>query len=182
MKIIIGVIGTNASGKDTVAAYISKKINFKVYELSRPLKEIAVERKIPLVRANLIELGTELSREYGEGYLATLLLKRVNEKAVITGMREVKQLEIFTDNSDYFVLIAVDAKPELRFARSKLRNGIKEGDNLEDFIEIELKENSGYHTQRLFECMKLADYKVTNNGSLEELYKQVDNIIGKLDL
>lgn len=182
MKIIIGVIGTNASGKDTVAEYIAKKINFPVYGISQPLKEIAVEKGIPLTRTNLIELGTELSREYGEGYLATLILQRAKDEAIITGMRELKQLEIFKANANRFVLISVDAKPELRFARSKIRHEISEGEDLEEFIKIEKQENSGYHTQRLFECMKLADFKLQNDGDLANLYQQVDNVLRQVGL
>lgn len=54
-----------------------------------------------------------------------------------------------------------------------------EAGTLEEFVSNEEEENSGEHVQRLFECMKLADYTITNNENLETLFEHITEIIRK---
>ena len=61
--------------------------------------------------------------------------------------------------------------------RAQSRNKFQEATTLEQFIQDEQNENSGYHIQRVFDCMELADYKIENDSTLEELYHKIDKII-----
>lgn len=179
-KEIIGIIGTIRSGKDTVGEYIAKKFGIPVYQISFPLKEICRESGIDPVRENLIALGTRLAKEHGDGYLAEYLLQHSPERFIITGMRQLGQIAVLKTSSK-FLLISVDADPQLRFERGELDPKPGEASSIEEFIDRETAENSPPNAQRLFECMAMADYHISNEGSLEELYVKVDSILSQTE-
>ncbi len=181
VKTVIGIVGPIASGKDTVAEYISKKLGMPAFQTSGPLKEIAKERNIPLARKDLILLSRELARERGEDHLARALLAKIKDKGIITGMREVAQITYLRKNSK-FVLIAVDADQKVRFERLKSRKAIDEGKTFADFVANEKEEDSSNNVQRLSECMKMADHKLDNNSDTKSLFKNVDEILKKMIL
>ncbi len=174
MKTIIGIIGTIGSGKDTAAEYISKKLSIPTFQISQPLKDIAKERGIEPIRENLIKLGSDLVKENGPGFLVKLLIDKVpDDLLIITGIRVVGVIEYLRENYN-LVLLAIDAEPEVRFQRCLIRNKLGEAKILEEFIENERKENAAPNEQRLFECLKLADYTIENNGDIETFFKKVD--------
>jgi dephospho-CoA kinase len=175
MKKVIGIIGTIASGKDAAADYLTEKFHLPVFQISQPLKDVCAERGIEPTRQNLIGLGTTLSKEMGEDFLAQLLLKKIEHEGIITGMRQLAQIAYLKKHAA-LTLIGIDAEPSIRFDRVKKRNKQGEATNLEEFIQQESQENSAPNVQRLFECLQLANYHIDNNGSLEELYQQLDAI------
>ncbi|MFA6586091.1 MAG: AAA family ATPase [Candidatus Paceibacterota bacterium] len=179
MKKVIGIVGGISSGKDTAAKYISEKLNIPAFEMSQPLKDIARERNIELTRENLVALGTPLAQEFGADYFAKILLGKIDSAGIFAGMRQIAQIEYLKNNSN-FILISIEADPKIRFQRTLARAKLGEATNLEEFIRNEINENSGERIQRLFEIMKMADIHIENNGSLENFYNQIDNIILKL--
>jgi dephospho-CoA kinase len=98
------------------------------------------------------------------------------EKADITGMRQLGQITTLRSSSN-LKLISIDAAPAIRFERIKNTGKLGEASTLEEFIAREQAENNAPNAQRLFECMKLVDYHITNEASLEDLYAQLDEII-----
>lgn len=175
-KEVIGIIGTIGAGKDTAGDYIANKLNISSFQISSPLKQICIETGVEPTRENLIALGTKLAAEYGDGYLAKYILEHMSGRSVITGMRQLGQINVLKKSSN-LVLIAVDANPEIRFSRTINNGKLGEATTLEEFVAREKAENSPPNAQRLFECMNLADYRLSNNGTLEDLYKQLDEII-----
>jgi len=178
MRKIIGIIGTIGAGKDFAAEYIAKKFGLPILQISQPVRDIAKEKNIEPTRLNLVELGSRIAEEKGDDYLVKFLLQTNNVDAIITGMRQLGQIECLKKEVN-LTLIAIDADPVIRFERTKTRGKAGEASNVEEFIEWERKENSAPHVQRLFECLKLADYKIENNGTREELYKKIDRILVK---
>jgi dephospho-CoA kinase len=176
LKEVIGIIGTIGAGKDTAGDYIADKLNIPIFQISSPLKSICLETGIEPSRENLIELGTKLAVEHGDGYLAEYIIEHMDEeRAVITGMRQLGQIDTLKSLSK-LTLISIEATPTIRFERARNNGKVGEASNLEEFITRERAENSAPNAQRLFECMKLADYHITNESSLEDLYSKLDNI------
>lgn len=178
-KKIIGIVGTIGAGKDTAGDYISKKLNIPSFQISSPLKQILLQEGKELTRENLIDLGTRLASEKGEAHLAEYILKRAPEVSIITGMRQLGQLSFLKSATD-LILISIDANPEVRFERVKRNSKLGEASTLDAFISKEQAENSPPNVQRLFECMKLAEYQVINEGSLNDLYARLDDIMQEL--
>ncbi|MBI5733715.1 MAG: AAA family ATPase [Candidatus Kerfeldbacteria bacterium] len=176
MKTIIGIIGGIGSGKDTVADYIARKLTMSAYQISQPVKDIAKTKGLEPTRDNLVELGTKIAQEKGADFIIKVLLERINHKAIITGLRQLPQIEYLRKNTK-LILIAIEAEPRIRFNRATARNKPDEAKTIEEFINNEQSENSGQHIQRLFDCMKLADYTIENNADLESLFKKIDYLL-----
>ncbi|VVB61389.1 Cytidylate kinase [uncultured archaeon] len=179
MKTIIGIIGPIASGKDTVADYISKKLGMPIFQTSSVLREIARQRNIPETRKDLILLSRELAAEFGKDYLVKSLLQKAENNCIITGMREIGQIEYLRKNTK-FILISVNADVKTRFERLKSRHHIDEGKTFEEFLANEKEEDTKNNVQRLSECMKFADYKIENNSDLDSLFRKTDGILAKI--
>ena len=175
-KQVIGIVGTIGAGKDTAGDYLAKQLNIPIYQISAPLKMLCTEKGLEATRENLIALGTKLAAEKGEGYLAEYIVGYAPDSFIITGMRQLGQIS-FLKSSTEFKLVSIDAKPEIRFERIKRNSKIGEADSLVDFNAREKAENNPPNIQRLFECMKLADYHIINEGSLDDLYAQFDSLI-----
>ncbi len=178
---IIAITGTNAAGKDTAAEYLVKK-GFTHFSLSDELREIARERGLEPTRENLIALGNELRRLYGTSFLT----KRILEKAsgtthiVLSSVRNPGELEP-VKNTDGFRLIAIDAPSQVRYERAKARGRISENVSLESFIQMDAEEMHGGDTeQNLARLIDIADFKIVNDGSFNELYKKLDDAVGPL--
>lgn len=175
-KEVIGIVGPISAGKDEAGNYIARKLNIPSFQISSPLKKICMDSGIEPTRDNLIALGTKLAGEHGDGYLAEYILEHMPEKAVITGIRQLGQIDVLRSESR-LILISIEADPTIRFERVRRDNKLGEATTLEEFIMKERMENSPPNAQRLFECMELADYHIMNEGSLDELYAQIDKII-----
>ena len=77
-----------------------------------------------------------------------------------------------------FFLIKIDASPETRYERMKIRNE-NEGDSDKTFDEF-LKDHESEADRNVAVVMEEANMSIDNNGTLEELYSQIDEIIKNL--
>lgn len=177
---IIGITGTNSSGKETIAKYLMKK-GFMHYSLSDIIREEAATRNLPKERNTLIELGNELRGKYGEGILSARVLRKIKKgnakNAVVTSIRspgEIKELKKYS----YFYLLGVDAPAEIRFNRAMARGRIENVSTLQEFIKMEERERTTEkNKQQLTVCLGMADKVIMNSSTIKDLYEKVDNIL-----
>jgi len=186
---IIGITGTNGSGKDTVADILIKKLGWLHFSLSDELRDICRERNIESTRDNLIKFAREIRNERGLDYLSQRVLNKVSDNFIVTSIRNPAEVEPFK-KSDKFILIAVDAPIEVRYQRmisaGKGRSGYKVGEenmSLEEFKNKEQIEMQGTGAdQQLQILIDMADTKIENNGTIEELENKVDELLLSLNL
>ena len=176
-KIIIGLVGEKLAGKDTVADFLIKKYGAFHIKFSTLLDEMLAILDMPISRRNEIDLGLGLRKIFGEEVLYKALCKRsleAKEKiVVINGLRMDEQAKMIQDMAAK--IIYVTASPESRFARYKQRHE-KTDDGLMNFEQF--KEQEKELTEiGIPELGKKADYKVVNEGSVEQLYKDVDEVM-----
>lgn len=176
MKHIIGIIGPIASGKDTLADYLSAKLKWPIFATSSVLKKIARSQNVSINRDNLMVLGRKIAKEKGGDYLAKTMLSQVKNNAILTGMRQVEQINYLKKNSQ-LTLISIDTNLKRRFERAHKRNKAGEADTLNEFIKNEKIENSNYQAQQIYKCMAMADFHIENSGTLQDLHKQANKII-----
>jgi len=176
MKNIVGITGLNGAGKETAANYLSEKIKFPVFSISEPLVKAAKKKFRVVARDDLVSLGKEMARKFGDDYLARKALEKTNKGAIITGIRQTGQIDFFQNNS-IFLLIAVDAKAAIRFERKSRGSRYREAEYLDEFIKKEEQENSGDQPQRVMECIKRAKYVIENNGKFDDLFSKLDSVI-----
>jgi dephospho-CoA kinase len=89
---IIGITGTNASGKGTIVDYLVKNMNFTHYSVRSFLIQELEKRNLPLDRDHMRELGNELRANYGPSYIIEQLYLQAKEKggnAIIESIRAV---------------------------------------------------------------------------------------------
>ncbi|HLC43562.1 MAG TPA: dephospho-CoA kinase [Patescibacteria group bacterium] len=177
---IIGIVGSIASGKDTVADYLKTK-NFKAISLSDILRKIMREEGQEMTTANMTEFGNNLRNEKGHGFLAEKAVKEIKsgDDVVITSIRQVGEIE-FLRNQSEFTLIRLDAPTEIRLKRLIERN--REGDikNMAELQEIEAKQADGTGGgMNMTKCFTMADKEIINDGTFEDLNTKIDKLISE---
>ncbi len=184
LELIIGVTGTNGSGKDTVCD-ILKEMGFSFFSCSQIIRDEARERNIQLSRDNMIALGNELRETCGNGVLAEKILRRIKtnglERVVVGSIRHPAEVEVLKKGTAEFVLISVDAPIELRYKRIRERNNETDEATFEDFQKHELIELNGrYAEQQLKKVMAAADYRIVNEATVDELKRKAKSVIESL--
>ena len=177
--LFIGLTGTNASGKGTVAEFLRCK-GFSYHSLSDVLREELKKDKIEITRENLIARGNSLRSKFGSSILAKrTVLKLKNSNSVIDSIRNTKEIEELKRLKN-FILISVDASIEIRFKRAVERGRLENAASLREFEAIEKRELSeNAAEQQLDKCMKMADIKIINDSTKEELNKKIGKILEK---
>jgi len=180
-KLIIGVTGTHASGKDTVAGYICKKFNTTDYSTSAEIGYELDSRGMDQSRPNKFTVANELREALGTGELAKRALGRVREDiAVVSAIRNIGEIEYLKENSKFY-LIAVDAPIDMRYDRAVKRERIGDGKTLAEFKAGEEQEiDAGITGQQLVPCMRLADYFIVNDGTIETLGERIEEILNAI--
>lgn len=178
---IIGIVGSIASGKDTVADYLKEK-GFQAISLSDILRGIMKEENIEITTANMTEYGNKLRNEKGNGFLAIKAYEKINQdNAIITSIRQVGEVEFLKSNPKFY-LVKLDAPIEKRVDRLVKRG--REGDikNIDELKTIEAKQADGKGgDMNMNKCFAMADYTLINDGTFEDLYKKVDELLEKIN-
>ncbi len=182
---IIGITGTDGAGKGTVVEYLIQKKGFTHFSARAFLvEELQKAGNQNSVRNDMRLMGNKLRAEHGDEFLAKLALEKIKatgiENAVIESLRAVAEAEYIKQHGG--ILLAVDADVHLRFKRVQARRSESDKVDFATFVaQEELEKNdpdpNGMQKARV---MEMADYTVTNNGSVEELHTQVEEFLGSL--
>jgi dephospho-CoA kinase len=181
MKIIIGLVGQMACGKETVKKYISKKYNTQDCRFSTPLRDVVKRLDIPESRENLQKLSTILRTTFGEDLLAKVIAfdasKLNSEIVVIDGVRRMADIKYLKELPNFHLFkIYVDQKT--RFDRMVVRNE-NAGDKDKTFEQFSQDQNNETEME-IPVVMDFSKISIDNNGSFEELYLQIDKIIADI--
>jgi dephospho-CoA kinase len=183
---IIGITGTLASGKTSVKDFFLSRFPSSYFiSLSDIIEEELLKEGKELKRENFIEKGNELRKRYGDQILVEVVTLTLPEKIekqflIIDGIRNPGEVEFLRKKfGKDFVLIAVDAPREIRFRRLLERKKEEDPKTFEEFLEIDetdLGKNQPEYGQNVEECLKLSDYLIINDGSINELNKKLEEI------
>ena len=176
-KVIIGISGEIASGKDTVARYYQKKYNAGMYRFSEVLRDILHRLYLAENRRNLADASLMLRKTFGEDVFARAIAEQIREDTrhfiIIDGVRrraDVSKIESLPG----FRLLHISADPKKRHERlADRKQNVDDGTKTyEEFLadaelesELEIRELSSN-----------ADFLIENNGTLEELYAKADRV------
>lgn len=169
----IGLTGTNASGKGE-AAKIFIKHGYDYLSLSDFLREELQKKRMKITRDNLISMGNKMREKHGPDILAQMAVKKMTGKTVVDSIRNLKEIEYLRANTD-FLLLSIDAPPEIRFQRAKKRGRQESVKNFKEFIKKEKKEMTDkVKGQQLKKCMENADFRIINQGTLKDFHKKLE--------
>lgn len=180
-KIILGLVGSLASGKDTTKKYLAEKYKAKDCRFSTILRDVLNRITVPVSRENMQSLSTILRANFGENLLAKAIAndaaKLDADIVVVDGVRRPTDIEHLVKLPN-FSLIKIDANPKIRYERMVKRNE-NEGDDKKTFEQF-MKDHEAEADSLIPVVMESAKYSIDNSGSFEDLYKQIDEIIKKL--
>jgi dephospho-CoA kinase len=174
---LIGLTGTNGAGKGEAAAYFQTK-GYAYFSLSDVIREGLRARGLAENRDNLIRTGNELRARFGPDVLARRTLAKIgpSERAVIDSVRNLAEIAFLRRGED-FVLLAIDAPLETRFARVGRRGRDESARDLEAFRRKEEEERTGGpEEQQLEACLAAADRIIVNDGTLPEFHRQLEEV------
>jgi dephospho-CoA kinase len=173
---IIGLTGTNGAGKGAAADYFVSR-GFIYVSLSDVIRDALKEEGLALTRDNLIKKGNALRSSGGADYLARKVMEKVMGNAVIDSIRNPEEVRYLQRHKN-FILLAIDAPVEIRYARVQQRGRDESAANLQEFIHKEEEERSTDPLQQqIHACLKMADVTVLNEGSLEDFYKKLERFL-----
>ena len=178
---IIGITWPQAAWKGTVVEYLVKKLGFVHYSVSSYLTEQLQAQGQEINRDTMRILADSLRAKFWPAYSIEQLYSQAEKNgqdAIIESIRTVGEVEALKKKSD-FLLLSVDADQRLRYERAIKRNSAKDQITWEHFQEQEALEanNTDPNKGNILACQKLADIQFDNNGSLEELYEQIDRVV-----
>jgi len=99
----------------------------------------------------------------------------------LESVRAVGEVASLRAKGDFY-LFAIDADPSMRYDRIRLRNNETDHVSYDKFISDEQREfaNEDPTQGNIQKCMQLADFRFSNNGTLEELHQQIDEVMNRI--
>ena len=179
--VIIGVTGTIGAGKGTVVEYLVDNKKFKHFSARSFLTEETERRGLENNRDNMVAVANELREKNSPSFVADELFKRAlesGENCVIESLRTMGEIESLRRKGN-FSLLAIDADPEIRYERIIIRSTSTDNISFEKFLTDEKREmdSDDPNKQNLRKCIEMADFKIENIGTIEELNSKLEEIL-----
>ncbi len=179
--ILIGITGTNGSGKGTVVDFLVQEKGFTHYAARDFLSKEVLRRGLPLDRSSMRDVANELRALHEPAYVVKSLyeeaVKNNEERVVIESVRNVGEAEFLKGKGAF--LVAVDADQKLRFERVQARRSVTDQVDFPTFVEHEEREMRpvGPHDMDLRGVMALADVTIMNDDSLDMLHNAIESAL-----
>lgn len=181
---IIGITGTLGAGKGTIVDYLTTHHGFKHFSVRGYLIKIIEAKGLEVNRDSMVTTANELRANNSPSFIAEELFKEAEESGndcIIESLRTVGEVNALKAKGNFY-LFAVDADRRQRYERIVSRASETDKVSFETFAENEDREmnSTDPNKQNLGACMQLADYTFTNNGTMDELYLEIDKALEKI--
>jgi dephospho-CoA kinase len=183
--LIIGITGTLGAGKGTVVEYLVEKKGFAHYSVRAFLLREIKRRGLPENRDSMVLVANELRSLNSPSYVTDQLYaeaEQIGGHCIIESIRTPGEIDSLRKKGTFF-LFAVDADPATRYKRIVERSSETDQITFETFVNNETREMtaSDPNKQNLKACIREADFVMTNNGTKEDLYGQVETALAKIN-
>lgn len=181
-KIIIGLVGPMASGKEVTKKYLESKYGAKSCKFSTIVRDVLDRVFVEKSRENLSAISTALRGLFGDDLFSRVIAQDTqnldSNVVVVDGVRRLTDVSHLTALPNFY-LISIDADPQVRFKRMVLRNENR-GDAEKTFEQF-MEEHNLETELQIPEVMKSAKFTIDNTeDSFEALYKKIDEVMGKI--
>jgi len=179
---ILGITGTIGAGKGTVVDYLKQK-GFAHYSVRDFLIEEIQKHNMPVDRDSMRTIANDIRAMHQPSYIIEMLYARAEaarKDGLIESVRAIGEAEFLKAHG--VKLIAVDADQKLRYERVVARGSVTDSIDFDTFVEQEDKEMASTDPsgQNLVAVMQMADYRIENNGSMDELHERIDETLRAL--
>ncbi len=182
---VIGVVGSIGSGKDEVLKYLKSRYSIPFTGTGDIVRLMAEKENLEATRENLEAISLRCFRDLGEGCFVRMAGEEIMGNkwkiAGISGIRSPEDVEVLKGMfGNGFVLIRVNVSdPQLRFERLRHRSEERDPLTYEQFLIQDKNEEETFHISL---AGSKADYVIDNNGSLEDLHRQIDTLVSTAGL
>ncbi len=181
MKIILGLSGEIASGKGTVARHIEEKYKGASFRFSTALRDVARRMSLEENRENLQKISTIFRENFNDDILSVVICRDVEKDAhqiiAIDGVRRMADIK-YLKGLEGFKLVYIEAGLDNRYHRIiKRKENSDDGQKTYEEFKADHKREA---EQQIKDLKNYADFVIDNNGTFEELYRQVDEIISEM--
>jgi dephospho-CoA kinase len=178
---LIALTGMPGAGKGEVKRIILKAKEIPIVVMRTVVEDEMRSKGIEVNNRNLRNYATELRDKHGADIVARKCAPLIREKnsdvAIVDGIRGLVEVELFKKEfGDDFHLISVHTSPKVRFDRLRKRGKEWDMKEWDEFVFRDKKELSW----GLGNAIAMADHVIINEGSFEELEKQVKMIMKEI--
>jgi len=175
---LIGLSGTNGSGKDTLAALLRDEYGWLFADATQMLGDELTRRGLSHERINKANLSAEWRREFGMAAIvdkAIEMFKAGEYKGLIVGsLRHPGEADKIHEMGG--TMVWVDADPRIRYERitNNNRGRIEDRKTFEEFLaeqEREMKPTGDAATLNVSAVKDRADIVITNNSDHIDAFK-----------
>jgi cytidylate kinase len=180
---LIGLSGTNGSGKDTAGEIVAERYGYLFVSVSDLLRIELRKRGVPIERQHLRALSAEWRREFGLGVLVDKAMELAEKSGyhgvVASPMRNVGEAQHLKDIGG--TLIWVDADQTLRYQRVRATHRGRPGEDDKTFEQFCEEEQAEMYPSdpndpavlNMAGVKALADVVVINESDLPALQRQI---------
>lgn len=175
---IIAVVGLAFSGKSEATKFFIEK-GYKRAYFAQPIFDELEKRGLEINEKNERAVREDLRKEFGMGVAAIRMLPKIREltgNIVIESMYSWDEYKIVKEEFPELKVIAIVASPKIRYERTKHRKErpyTLEEIKSRDYSQIEKLDQAG--------PISMADFTIINEGTKEELIKELERVISYLE-
>ncbi len=178
---IIGISGTNGSGKDTAAHILSRRLNYQFVSFGDILRQTLIEQKIEPIRRNTRKLSSSLEHQFGSGVLVDMALNKFKPSSydglIVASVRNEGEAQRIKDLDGK--IIWMDADISVRYGR--IHNNVfrKRNDDNLSFDEFKKQEDEELtitptnDNMNLMAVQPFCEIKIYNDGGLDDLEQKL---------
>jgi dephospho-CoA kinase len=184
---IIGISGTNGSGKDTVSLMLKERYGYFVASATEMLAAELEKRGLPTEREHKRAVGDEWRRQYGHAAIVEKAIEQAKaagyDKLVVGSLRNPGEADRVHELGG--TIVWVDADPKLRYQRitSNNRGRVEDNKTFEQFLaeeEIEMNHSGDSATPNMLAVKERADITLENDDSDIKTFKdQVEKVLAE---
>lgn len=182
---IIGISGTNGSGKDTVSKMLAEQYNYLFADASAMFVTELNKRGLPIDRENKAKLSAEWRREFGMGAIVDKAVEMFNmsekkyDGLVVSSLRHPGEVDSVHELGGK--VIWVDANPRVRYDRiqqnlhERQATHAEVGKSFEEFLAEQKREMTPVGdsaTLNMSAVKDKADIFLDNDGNDVEVFKK----------
>ncbi len=182
---IVALTGQPSCGKGMVVKVLKEEFGFEVETLSSILRVLIIADGLEVTRERLQAMGDKVRAESGPGILVQLLVNQAIEKGVeklaIDGLRSKGEVEELKNVGG--VLVGIETKMEDLLGWYLKRGREDDQVSEERFWQLIDRENKGVEAgeMNIAACIEMAEIKINNFGSEEELLEKARGLGPKLE-
>jgi cytidylate kinase len=187
---IIGLGGTNGSGKDLAGALIAQRHNYLFVSVTDIMREELKRRGLPPERQHMRALSAELRREHGMGVLvdrAVDLFKQAGDHyqgIVMASLRNPYEADQIHKLGG--TMVWLDADPKVRYnrvqANMRANRGVDDQKSFEEFLadeQAEMHQSGDEATLNMSAVRDRSDVIVQNDGDDQQVFaSDLDRALG----